>query len=582
MTQKRKLKISTEQVDLRWANWWAQLICLMMPTNLYGIAGRGTGKTVTVLANRLIDMMYDLPGAPVVWAADTFADLHKNIIPSLLEGLVMLGMQEGRDFVMNKIPPLAWRDRMYNKRRDFKQTLVFANGFNATFVSLDRPAIGAGASYVAIFGDEVKYFPEEKITNLLKAVRGFRVKYGDSPWYRSRSFMTDMPNENHIGEDNWILKMGKLNDKARILLNIRCSFVYNNTKQVYASYQQQYQAALEQKRQGIIADSELLNIQNHRDNAYKNMERWRGRWDKTRKGLDFFTMVSSYVNVDILGADWFSDEISEALEGMSANILSIIPKIEANRMFYPNLCDDNFYADGYLNEVIEQHPLGWQETCDVLKYLNMSMPLESGMDAGNMLSMVFGQRKGHELFLLKEVYSLPPAGVRQLADEFIRYFKSMRTKILMLHYDRSMNNYHRTSADMATQIKKNIERNAEGVPTGWRVILLSKGQGNISSNQEYRFFMDLLSGNLNNILFRIRIDRYNCPNLKSEMEVTLTKLAQSNGGANLIVKQKTGDKLPLARLAKESTNLTDALKYFVMRKEWLYVWEHMNAARNKE
>ena len=46
--------------------------------------------------------------------------------------------------------------------------MVFYTGFNFTFISLDRPAIGAGRSYVGVFGDEVKYFPEEKFTNLLE------------------------------------------------------------------------------------------------------------------------------------------------------------------------------------------------------------------------------------------------------------------------------------------------------------------------------------------------------------------------------------------------------------------------------
>jgi len=387
-----------------------------------------------------------------------------------------------------------------------------------------------------------------------------------------------MPNENHIGEDSWILKMGKHNNKEKLLLNIRCSFVYNQTKQVYSAYHQEYDAALEKRRQRIISDADFNRIQRKHDNAYKNMERWRKRWEKTRIGLTFFTMVSSYVNADILGADWFSDEITAALEGMTANVLSIIPKIEANRLFYPNLSEEHFYADGFLNEVIDKHPYGWQETCEVLRYLNRRAPLEAGMDAGNMLSMVFGQRLGHDCYILKELYSLPPAGVRQLADEFISYFKPMSSKVLMLHYDRSMNNYHRSEADMATQIKKNIERDADGRPTGWRVILLSKGQGNLGSNTEYRLFMDLLSGNLSNRLFRLHIDRHNCANLKSEMEVTKTKLAGSANGSNVIVKQKTGDKLPLARLGKESTNLTDALKYFIMRKEWMYLWEHMGTA----
>ena len=135
-----------------------------------------------------------------------------------------------------------------------------------------------------------------------------------------------------------------------------------------------------------------------------------------------------------------------------------------------------------------------------------------------------------------------------------------------------MNNYKGVGADMATQIKKNIETDADGNRTGWQVQLMSLGQGNIGSNLEYRFFMDLLSGNLERNLFLLLIDQYNCPNLKSEMEVTETKIASGPNSASLIVKQKTGDKLPTHRLPKESTNLTDALKYYILRKEYIRVW----------
>ena len=126
---------------------------------------------------------------------------------------------------------------------------------------------------------------------------------------------------------------------------------------------------------------------------------------------------------------------------------------------------------------------------------------------------------------------------------------------------------------MATQIKKNIETDAEGKRTGWQVQLMSLGQGNIGSNMEYRFFMDLLSGNLERPLFTLLIDQYNCPNLKSEMEVTETKIVTGSNNSSVIVKQKTGDKLPTHRLPKESTNLTDALKYFTMRKEYIRIWK---------
>lgn len=573
MTRKRKLKI-TNDVEVRYANWMAQLIAVMQPWSLYWIAGRASAKTVQVLAERVQEVAHDCPGAPFAWVADTYSDLHKNVIPSLIDGLSLLGWMPDVHFVINREPPREWKQRMYNVCTDWRNTMVFYTGFNFTFISLDRAAIGAGRSYVGVFGDEVKYFPEEKFTNLLKAVRGFRVKYGDSVWYRSRTLTTDMPNPNHLGEYDWILKLARQNDKQRILLALRAGFVYNDTKREYLSRLQEYNSLKADARTDPAVRPALADAERQMMLARRTMERWERRWVKTRRGVSFFFISSSYVNVDILGEDWFNDEFAEGLEGAACNILSVIPKLEASQMFYCNLSMKNFYADGFLNEVIEQHPFGWEQDCTVLRYLDPGRPLEAGMDAGNMLSMVFGQQAGRVMRILKELYTLPPQNVRDLADKFLSYFKPHRRKLLKLYYDRSMNNYKRVSTDMASQIKKAIETDAEGRRTGWTVQLMSLGQGNISSNLEYRFFMDLLPGNLARQLYTLLIDQHNCPNLKSEMEVTRTKAkVNERDNTTQIVKEKTGDKLPVHRLPRESTNLTDALKYFVLRPEVVRMWQ---------
>lgn len=573
MTRKRKLKI-TNDVEVRYANWMAQLIAVMQPWSLYWIAGRASAKTVQVLAERVQEVAHDCPGAPFAWVADTYSDLHKNVIPSLIDGLSLLGWMPDVHFVINREPPREWKQRMYNVCTDWRNTMVFYTGFNFTFISLDRAAIGAGRSYVGVFGDEVKYFPEEKFTNLLKAVRGFRVKYGDSVWYRSRTLTTDMPNPNHLGEYDWILKLARQNDKQRILLALRAGFVYNDTKREYLSRLQEYNSLKADARTDPAVRPALADAERQMTLARRTMERWERRWVKTRRGVSFFFISSSYVNVDILGEDWFNDEFAEGLEGAACNILSVIPKLEASQMFYCNLSMKNFYADGFLNEVIEQHPFGWEQDCTVLRYLDPGRPLEAGMDAGNMLSMVFGQQAGRVMRILKELYTLPPQNVRDLADKFLAYFNPHRRKLLKLYYDRSMNNYKRVSTDMASQIKKAIETDSEGRRTGWTVQLMSLGQGNISSNLEYRFFMDLLPGNLARQLYTLLIDQHNCPNLKSEMEVTRTKAkVNERDNTTQIVKEKTGDKLPVHRLPRESTNLTDALKYFVLRPEVVRMWQ---------
>lgn len=573
MTRKQKLKTSTEDVEQRYANWMAQLMAIMMPWSLYWIAGRASAKTVQVLAERVQEAAEDCPGAPFAWVADTYSDLHKNVIPSLVDGLSLLGWELGTHYVINQEPPREWKDRMYNVCTDWRNTMVFYTGFNFTFISLDRPSIGAGRSYVGVFGDEVKYFPEEKFTNLLKAVRGFRVKYGNNVWYRSRTLTTDMPNPNHIGEYDWILKLAKQNDKNSILLMLQAGFVYNETKKTYVATLQEFKEISAAYRLDKSLQPKHEKSKRALELAGRNMKRWEERWIKTRSRTSFFFISSSYVNADVLGLDWFSDEFAEGLEGILCNILSIIPKLEASQMFYCNLGIRHFYADGFINEIIEKQDFGWKQDCTTLRYLDTNRPIESGMDSGNMLSMVFGQQSGRTYKVLKELYTLPPNGVRDLANDFLEYFKPHKRKILKLYYDRSMNNYKKVNADMATQIKKNIEYNEDGTRTGWQVQLMSLGQGNIGSNLEYRFFMDLLSGNLARSLFTIQFDQHNCSNLKSEMEVTGTKTVTAPDNSSVIVKLKAGDKLPTHRLPKESTNLTDALKYLILRKEWIRIWK---------
>lgn len=87
MTRKRKLKITDESVETRFANWVAQVMAIMMPWSLYWVAGRASAKTVQVLSERVQEVALDCPGAPFAWVADTYSDLHKNVIPSLIDGL---------------------------------------------------------------------------------------------------------------------------------------------------------------------------------------------------------------------------------------------------------------------------------------------------------------------------------------------------------------------------------------------------------------------------------------------------------------------------------------------------------------
>lgn len=547
----------SDDIKRRYINQYAMVAALTMPQNFIGILGRAAAKTTQFQAMRIQQAVMECPGAPFVWVTDTYTNLHQNVMPSVLEGLKFLGWEKDVHFVIDRQPPIEWQRQMYNIIDKYKHVMTFWNGFTFTFVSLDRPSIGAGRSYVGLFGDEVKYWPEAKFTNIRKAVRGYRARYGDSPWYRSLSLTSDMPNPNHSGEYTWVMKLAKLMDKEKVKLLLQTGQALNETRRRYAEAIQ-------------TGDKRAVDL------AERNMRRWEERWNELRCGTTLFMVASSLINADVLGEEYFNEEMAAGLEGVETNILSIPQKLTADQKFYVTMTVRAFYQDGTRYDILECHEYGWEQDCTVLKYLNPNRPIDGGMDDGNMKSMLFGQQNAGERVyrVLKEIYTLPPENERQLADRFLDYFKPHKTKLLRLYYDRAMNNYKKIDRSAIQRIKKAIEVRGDGTRTGWRVQLMSLGQGTIYSNTEYQFFSALFAGDLQKQLFTLMIDAQNCPNLKAEMENAPIKVVEDKRtGRKDIRKDKKGERLPAYRLPQESTNLTDALKYLIMRKEWVNIWQ---------
>jgi len=105
------------------------------------------------------------------------------------------------------------------------------------------------------------------------------------------------------------------------------------------------------------------------------------------------------------------------------------------------LGDSHFYDDGYNYDFYDQFSLksNITQTSEGLRYIQHDRLLEAGFDAGNMMSMVFGQEQGREYRVLKNMYVITPEWIRELADQFLLFFAPHRRKILQLYYDRAAN-----------------------------------------------------------------------------------------------------------------------------------------------
>jgi hypothetical protein len=547
-------------------NWVAQLCAMIMTRFFYAVLGRGSAKTTDIICERLIEMAYDMPGAPIAWVADTYSNLQKNVLPSIMEGLERKGYIEGVHYVIGKEPPTFKQSELeeldpkyraqfwkpYNKLATYKHTMIWFTGLNVTFGSLDKPASLAGRSYVHVIGDEVKYFPEAKIENILRANRGYAIKYSHSVFYLGQTFTTDQPNTGRIGEYDWILKQGKKMDKNGILRILKTAMVLNECIKERLYYQQKGDREETQKK----LRTEL---------------RWLERWKLARKhrsGLNFFWVASSLVNIDILTPDWFIDAMSTDLGDPEVSILSLKPQLSSGERFYANISGDHFYDDGIDPVWAEKFGIADEPDCRELKYLNKNKAIDLGMDFGNMISMCVAQENPKDYRLLKFLYTLSPDWIPEIAKNFLTYFKPHKEKVIHLYYDRAANNYKKAGVDLASAMKKALEFEADGkTPTGWKVHLMSLNQGNIGQFEEFVFMQQLLSGS-NPRLPVLKIDRFQCKQLKSSIEGAKTKIVLGRKGVSITTKDKSSEKLDLDRLPMESTNPSDSFKYLMMRRQW--------------
>lgn len=562
MNHKRQVKAITnnEIVDVHYSNWAAQMVNLMSPRDIDVIAGRGAAKTTEIIVGVLEEIIYEMPGAPLAWVSDTYQNLKQNVLPMVLESLERKGFHQGVHFVIEKTPPTFthaeiqgldewlrphfWKP--FNHIVSYKHTLIFFTGTNITFGSLDRPASLAGRSYVYVFGDEVKYFKESKIANILKAVRGYELQFGSSHFYRGHCFTTDMPNPDNIGEHDWIIRQGKSMDVQGMKLLLKCALIVNEIKHDIVALVNQKKVSEAKKKRNLLSrwETRLLGLRKH------------------KKCHHLFLILSSFVNVDILSTQWFIDAIKSGLSDLKTAVLSCMPSVVGGERFYASMTEKHYYKDGNKIAMYDEFSLTeCDEDCRILKYLQSSKPLEISLDFGNQNSMTIGQSTVNDVYVLKTIYTLSPEWLRELATKFIKYFKPHSLKRIDLYYDRAGNNYKNAKQDLATVLKSYIEKDDNGHSTGWTVRLMSLGQANIPMEEEYNFMHEIFSEN-NSKLPKIHIDFYNCKPLRCSLDLARTKKVKGK-----ITKDKRSEKLPFEQLPLRSTNYSDSFKYLLMRKK---------------
>lgn len=525
------------------------------PTNLYMLAGRAMGKTTSIQARRSIRISKAMPGAYFAFVGDYYSNLLSNTVPSMLKGWNDIGLKEGVHYVTNEKPPSNFA-KPYKQPLSYKHTISFYNGCFFKLASMDVVSSMAGDSYQHIFGDEVKYFVKDKLDKLLPAARGEGMRFGHSHYYLGKTFTTDMPNILNSNEYDWILDQEKNMDPEKLRLVLHASITVNEIKE---------------KMMKAYVKKDQFEF----DRQKRLFHRWNQRLAKVRVNSTLFLMVSTFANADILRLDYFKKQLeSLGPEQFRPSILTMKHEVKQGEKFYPYLTDKNFYDDGLLLEFYDNYGFGDNValTSDGLKYINNRQKLEGGMDFGDMNSLIVGQEQGWVQRILKNFWTLEQ-NEAEIAKDFRDFFRNHKMKVLDLYYDRSGNQNHKTGNDRASSIKRHIEFE-DDKPTGWKVNLMSVGQATILQEEEFNLMMAVMT-ETNTKLPKLFIDRLQCKELKSSMEVAKQIIKPDRFGIRRIRKDKSSESIPMQRRPMWSTNMSDALKYYMCRPKY------MNILKNK-
>lgn len=481
----------------------AQALATIVDANkLIMVAGRGTGKTTHVTAPRILRVADSMPREISIISHKSYVALFTNVIPAVLSYFRSDGpdhrplLTEGIDYVVaEKDLPRHFTQPRYPILYPEK-SIVFADGHALQAVAIDRPDTIASSSIVHAFFEEMKYSDGDKLrSRIIPAIRSSRIDDNSgtrkSHLYGGITGVSDIGRVS-LGESNWFEVYEKQMDKQLIQDIVTLSLKVNQA---------------------------LFTLQNNPDDVTARgfIDKWGPFLSKLRKKATLYIRVSSFVNRDVLGVDYFKTQ--KDLLSSSEFLTSIGSVIGHNidNLFF-ELWDEtkHTFTDSYIYSIVDRLSLKETFTLDssYLKYYDPSAKLIFGYDPGAFASIVVGQEKTKEntFRALKEFYVYPPQDIPDLAQAFSTYFSSAKLRRIDLYYDRAGNKHNEKRAHDtdAQELKAELEK------LGWSVELMSIGQATIYYWQHYKLWKRILSENERNVV-KIRVDANECPMLCSAM-----------------------------------------------------------------
>lgn len=534
-------------------------IALANTQNIVVEGSRGVGKTTEIMAERLVNMAYDMPGGIILLVEPTFVFIMDTILPGIIKYLAT-HYQRGLFYEYGTEPPKFFK-RPLEAVTDWKRTLSFPWGTVIKFGSLDRPESIIGKSNVAVVVDEVLRVAEDEfIERVIPTLRDDKSIFGKSHYFRGISLYGSTPNFEN--DHDWFLNYEK-NVKQSLVEEIMevQRRVFINEFKLQTAYQQLFEA----KRTYDI------NIISRLESDIAKMQSFKQRWEeklrekrKSPDGSWSYFKASSFSNLAALGFEYIEMQLAGSrfnFDKFKLSILGIRPE-KVKEMFFARFTKKHIYKDSYIyaNGYDQTTVAGeYKRTSDSLRYCEENKPILLGFDPGNFMSCVVAQEKQNILRVLKNFYVWTPKQHYELALEINQFFINHKHKLIKLYYDRAGNKRLDTYANNpkgktdATILKRELE------DLGWRVELMNINQRTIE-HWEHFLLLDVLLSERDKNKPKLRFCQFECEELISSIFMSPIKRDKDAG----IQLDKTSEvKLDYEDQPWYSTQLPSALMYLI-------------------
>ncbi len=472
------------------------------------VGGRRLGKSHGFAAPFILNNMKYMPGSSGGVVGTSYQQILTRTLPGTLAGLRTWGIE--RDvhyYVGHEAPKSANFRKPEIPPSDYSHSVVFWNGTILRLISQDRP--GTSNSLTLDWGlfDEAKFLSFTKLKEeTFPAMGGYAPAFRDSPWYRSKLIISDMPTTKR---GSWFLQYKDFMDTELIdaIHGLVC----------------------EKYRIENIAKSQTLTKSMSRYYTYVKNELAR-----LRSVAVLYREWSSIQNLALLGEKYIRDLKRELppLLFLTSVMSKRITRLLGG--FYSNMTEKNYYTafdNSYLDNCNYDFDKLQMEDCRQDSDLRQGKPICVAFDYNaNINWIVAGQEYDYQMRTLNSFFVKYERKLREVIRDFCKYYAPHDCHEVVYYYDSTAlgNNYAVNDDDFAATVIDEFEKQ------GWRVTPVYIGKP-MAHKEKHKLINEACSGQGNYLEVLINKDH-------NEALILALEQAGVRIGLNGFEKDKSGEK----------------------------------------